>query len=268
MWRVSYLLLAPARINRCDSTGRFSQSRRLIRVGASRTDSVCITLHWLSLVTLGPHIALVDFVTLNPSLTLTLNPTLTLTQNPTPQIWIQPLTLTPTLTATLYDHPPVTGQTDFSASIAQAKTSGARIFIFFLGGKSAGLLLEQGYNAGLFHEGTQVLTTSTSNLQDLRGKRRGYGRRRRGGGRDYYSDHHMSSLTTYLFRMFCTISLLQRLDQANILTGFLLLLSTFSSHPPLLLSSSLPFLFPSSSSPPPLLLLLLLFLLFLLSFFS
>lgn len=61
------------------------------------------------------------------------------------------------------------GTTDFSPQITAAKATGAKIFIFFLEGTITGLLLEQGYNAGLFQEGTQVIATSTSNINDIRG---------------------------------------------------------------------------------------------------
>ena len=60
------------------------------------------------------------------------------------------------------------GQSDFTAHISKAKLCGATIFVLFMGGLEAGRLLEQGYNAGLFHEDTQVFTTSTSNIKDIR----------------------------------------------------------------------------------------------------
>ena len=62
----------------------------------------------------------------------------------------------------------IPGQIDFTAHIDKAKSCGATIFVLFMGGIEAGRLLEQGYNAGLFHEGTQVFTTSTSNIVDMR----------------------------------------------------------------------------------------------------
>jgi 7 transmembrane sweet-taste receptor of 3 GCPR/Receptor family ligand binding region len=61
-----------------------------------------------------------------------------------------------------------TGQINFEFAISQAIDSGATIFAFFLDGQTAGRLLEQGYNAGLFHDGTQVLATSTANIDDIR----------------------------------------------------------------------------------------------------
>lgn len=63
----------------------------------------------------------------------------------------------------------IRGSIDFSTQITAAKATGAKIFIFFLKGSIAGLLLEQGYDAGLFQDGTQVIATSTSNIDDIRG---------------------------------------------------------------------------------------------------
>ena len=60
------------------------------------------------------------------------------------------------------------GSKDMSDQIRSAKETGARIFIFFLEGESSGRLLEEGYNAGLFYDGTQVIATSTSNIDDIR----------------------------------------------------------------------------------------------------
>ena len=68
----------------------------------------------------------------------------------------------------LGSYPIKTGQTNFDYPISQAIDSGATIFAFFLDGSTAGRLLEQGYNAGLFHDGTQVLATSTANIDDIR----------------------------------------------------------------------------------------------------
>ena len=68
----------------------------------------------------------------------------------------------------LGSYPIKTNQTDFEYPISQATDSGATIFAFFLDGTTAGRLLEQGYNAGLFHDGTQVLATSTSNIDDIK----------------------------------------------------------------------------------------------------
>ena len=61
-----------------------------------------------------------------------------------------------------------TGDNDYTERIVSAKRGGGKIFIFFLDGTTAGRLLEQGYNAGLFHDGTQVLATSTSNIDDIK----------------------------------------------------------------------------------------------------
>jgi 7 transmembrane sweet-taste receptor of 3 GCPR/Receptor family ligand binding region len=57
---------------------------------------------------------------------------------------------------------------DLTSQIGDAKATGATIFVLFLDGRTAGQLLEQGYNAGLFHDGTQVLATSTTNIKDIR----------------------------------------------------------------------------------------------------
>jgi ABC-type branched-subunit amino acid transport system substrate-binding protein len=47
-------------------------------------------------------------------------------------------------------------ETDFSAHIADAKAAGARIFSILADAVTAARLLEQGYEAGLFKQGTQV----------------------------------------------------------------------------------------------------------------
>jgi 7 transmembrane sweet-taste receptor of 3 GCPR/Receptor family ligand binding region len=60
------------------------------------------------------------------------------------------------------------GTLDLSSQIAEARATGATIFVLFLDGTTAGHLLEQGYNAGLFRDGTQVLATSTSKFKDIR----------------------------------------------------------------------------------------------------
>ena len=49
------------------------------------------------------------------------------------------------------------GLKDFTEQIASASRVGASIFFFFMSGKDAGVLLEQGYNAGLFGVGTQII---------------------------------------------------------------------------------------------------------------
>ena len=59
-------------------------------------------------------------------------------------------------------------ETDFSGIINSGIASGAKIFVLLTGGTEAGRLLEQGYNLGLFHEGTQVFITSISNIADIR----------------------------------------------------------------------------------------------------
>ena len=59
-------------------------------------------------------------------------------------------------------------ETDFSGIINSGIASGAKIFVLFTGGTEAGRLLEQGYNLGLFHEGTQVFITSISDIADIR----------------------------------------------------------------------------------------------------
>jgi hypothetical protein len=48
------------------------------------------------------------------------------------------------------------GQVDFPTEIADAKATGARVFFLFMDPTTAGLLLEQGYNAGLFHKDTII----------------------------------------------------------------------------------------------------------------
>lgn len=60
------------------------------------------------------------------------------------------------------------GINDLTTQIAEAKQSGATIFVLFLDGATTGRLLEQGYNAGLFRKETQVITTSTANIEDIR----------------------------------------------------------------------------------------------------
>mmetsp|Transcript_21262 Transcript_21262/g.20583 ORF Transcript_21262/g.20583 Transcript_21262/m.20583 type:complete len:911 (+) Transcript_21262:139-2871(+) len=60
-----------------------------------------------------------------------------------------------------------TGQTDFSKIIKEAKKTGATIFLFFLQGIETGYILEQGYNAGLFHDGTQVLVPSRAKFSKI-----------------------------------------------------------------------------------------------------
>ena len=54
------------------------------------------------------------------------------------------------------------GQSDFAGPIAEAKASGARIFIFFMSAKDMGNLLVQGYAAGLFGEGTQIIASDAA----------------------------------------------------------------------------------------------------------
>jgi Receptor family ligand binding region/7 transmembrane sweet-taste receptor of 3 GCPR len=54
------------------------------------------------------------------------------------------------------------GQTDFAGPIAEAKQSGARIFVFFMAAKDMGNLLVQGHAAGLFGEGTQVIASDAA----------------------------------------------------------------------------------------------------------
>jgi hypothetical protein len=49
---------------------------------------------------------------------------------------------------------------DFAAEIARAKSFGARSFVFFLPAWQVAGLLEQGYTAGLFHEGIVISMTS------------------------------------------------------------------------------------------------------------
>ena len=51
------------------------------------------------------------------------------------------------------------GQTNFAIPIAEALKSRSRIFIFFMAAPDMGLLLAQGYAAGLFTEGTQIIAS-------------------------------------------------------------------------------------------------------------
>ena len=60
------------------------------------------------------------------------------------------------------------GATNLTEEIRSAKLTGGRIFVFFLDGTTAGRLLEQGYDAGLFNDGTQVMATSTSDIVGIR----------------------------------------------------------------------------------------------------
>lgn len=54
------------------------------------------------------------------------------------------------------------GQTNFAAPIADALRAGTRIFVFFMTAKDMGNLLLQGYYAGLFVEGTQIIASDAS----------------------------------------------------------------------------------------------------------
>lgn len=51
------------------------------------------------------------------------------------------------------------GQINFAIPIAEAMKSGSRIFIFFMDAHDMGLLIAQGYAAGLFSEGTQIIAS-------------------------------------------------------------------------------------------------------------
>ena len=51
------------------------------------------------------------------------------------------------------------GQTSFAKPIADALQSGSRIFIFFMAAVDMGTLISQGYNAGLFKVGTQIVAS-------------------------------------------------------------------------------------------------------------
>lgn len=59
------------------------------------------------------------------------------------------------------------GETDFSSVIQQVEDLGATIFLFFLGGTQVGYLMEQGFNAGLFYDGTQVIVPSMAAYTDI-----------------------------------------------------------------------------------------------------
>eukprot|EP01041_Mallomonas_annulata_P008623 gene8623-17790_t len=52
------------------------------------------------------------------------------------------------------------GSHDLAGIIESAKSLGGRIFILFLHSSDGGRLLEAGYKAGLFHEGTQIIGSS------------------------------------------------------------------------------------------------------------
>ncbi len=51
--------------------------------------------------------------------------------------------------------------TDFTEVIAHAKLAGAKVFLLVMPAATAALLLEQGYDSGLFHEGTQIFGVDT-----------------------------------------------------------------------------------------------------------
>ena len=51
------------------------------------------------------------------------------------------------------------GQTNFAVPIAEAKKAGTRIFVFFMAAVEMGHLLSQGYDAGLFGVGTQIIAS-------------------------------------------------------------------------------------------------------------
>ena len=51
------------------------------------------------------------------------------------------------------------GQTNFAIPIAEALKSRSRIFILFMAAPDMGLLIAQGYAAGLFSEGTQIIAS-------------------------------------------------------------------------------------------------------------
>ena len=54
-------------------------------------------------------------------------------------------------------HTFLAGTTDYTTIINSAKSAKTYIFVFIMSAHDAGLLLERGYNAGLFREGTQVI---------------------------------------------------------------------------------------------------------------
>ena len=58
-------------------------------------------------------------------------------------------------------------QEDFSAEIAESKEAGARVFVILMDYPTAGPLLEQGYEAGLFGEGRQVFGTQEVTTERL-----------------------------------------------------------------------------------------------------
>lgn len=56
---------------------------------------------------------------------------------------------------------------DFTAIIQNALEFDATVFLFFCGPKNAAMILEQGYNLGLFHEGTQIMSGKTLMTSEL-----------------------------------------------------------------------------------------------------
>ena len=58
------------------------------------------------------------------------------------------------------------GVRDLSSEIDLAKTLGARIFVLLMSSEDAGRLMEQGHQAGLFREGTQILAGSYVSVKD------------------------------------------------------------------------------------------------------
>ena len=59
------------------------------------------------------------------------------------------------------------GQTNFQIPIANALKSGSRVFILFMTVQDMGALILQGYEAGLFGEGTQIIVSDGGVTRDL-----------------------------------------------------------------------------------------------------
>jgi hypothetical protein len=56
------------------------------------------------------------------------------------------------------------GTTNFASAIEEALSKKSRIFVFFMAAKDMGTLLLQGYDAGLFTEGTQIIASDAGTV--------------------------------------------------------------------------------------------------------
>ena len=59
------------------------------------------------------------------------------------------------------------GQTNFQIPIANAMKAGSKIFILFMAAQDMGALILQGYQSGLFNEGTQIIASDAGVVRDL-----------------------------------------------------------------------------------------------------